>query len=415
MRVLMLTPTPPAPAASSAVALVAWAQLSFLRQRHEITVVTTAGPDPAEWEAVERLRDAGVEVRAHRRVMTTRAAGARRWLRDASRWMVSGDPMYVVWHHEAGVQRALDDLLREGHFDIVHVNDGAMARYSLRTRAPRLLVEIEVRAPRPPDWSRPLRGGIYRGALDELDWHRWRAHQRGVWSAMDRIEVFTERDARVMASLAPAVAPRVRVNAFGMALPAAAVPEREEEGSVLFVGNYMHAPNVDAARWLALEIMPLVRARHPDARLTLVGTDPRGAVRGLAGEGVTVRGWVPDVERAIERAAVVAAPVRIGGGQRMKVLQAMAMGRAVVTTPRGAEGLMIDGGPPPLLVADTAEEIAGAISALLDDRAARHTLGRRARAVAEERHSAEAYGRRIDAGYAALCPSLHPSAGASTR
>ena len=149
--------------------------------------------------------------------------------------------------------------------------------------------------------------------------------------------------------------------------------------------------------------MPLLRARHPGARLHLYGSDPRGALAGVAADDVEVHGWVEDIEPLLARASVIAAPVRIGGGQRMKVLQAMAMGKAVVTTPRGVDGVVgIDGPEPPIAVGRSAEELADLIAALLRDDERRRALGACARASAAAHHDIVAYGRRIEAAYAAL-------------
>jgi polysaccharide biosynthesis protein PslH len=282
------------------------------------------------------------------------------------------------------------------------VNDSAMAGYDLGTRAPKLMVEIEARAPRAIDWTGWLRGNWYRGIMDEVDWHRWPRHQRRVWREFDRIELFTRRDAETVTRLAPELAPRLHVNPFGIELPIAADPSLEEEGTIAFVGTYTHAPNVDAARWLALEVMPHLRARSSDARLELYGSDPRGALADLARADVRVHGWVPSIEPALARAAVIAAPVRVGGGQRMKVLQAMAMAKAIVTTPRGADGIVCDDDAPPLAIADSAESVAARIAELLADPARRHALGARARATAEAHHDARAYGARLEAAYAEM-------------
>jgi glycosyltransferase involved in cell wall biosynthesis len=402
MRILLVTPSPPSPAAPSAVPVVAWAQLRGLSARHTVTVVTLAGPDPRELEALARLREAGFEVHAIERRDTSARDRAARWLRNAARWAALRRPMYVVWHHEPALQRLIETLCREEAFDVVHVNDSAMGQYAYDTRAPRLLVEIEARAPRAIDWTGWLRGNWYRGIMDEADWHFWRAYQRRVWRAFDRIEAFTRRDVETVARLAPEAATRLHVNPFGIELPAAVDPTLEEEGTIAFVGTYTHAPNVDAARWLALEVMPHLRASVPNARLDLYGGDPRGALADLARADVRVHGFVPAIEPAIARAAVIAAPVRLGGGQRMKVLQAMAMTKAVVTTPRGADGIVSDDDAPPLAIAESAESVAARIAELLGDPARRRALGARARATAEAHHSAAAYGARLEAAYTEL-------------
>jgi glycosyltransferase involved in cell wall biosynthesis len=401
MRILLVTPSPPAPSASSAVPVVAWAQLRGLSARHEITVVTIAGPDPSQLDALAQLRAAGFDVRAVERRDSSALARGARWLRNALRWLLLRRPMYVVWHHEPALQRLIDALCAERTFDVVHVNDSAMAGYAFPDDVPRLLVEIEARAPRAVDWAGWMRGSWYRGIMDEADWHWWRRHQRGVWRAFDRIEVFTQRDAETVARIAPTLATRVHVDPFGIELPAVADRSLEEEGNIAFVGTFIHAPNVDAAQWLARDVMPLLRARSAGARLHLYGADPRGVLAELARDDVHVHGWVPEIGAALARAAVIAAPVRVGGGQRMKVLQAMAMAKAIVTTSRGADGIMFDG-EPPLAIADTADTIADRIAELLAAPARRRALGARARATAEAHHDAAAYGARLESGYAAV-------------
>jgi glycosyltransferase involved in cell wall biosynthesis len=115
-----------------------------------------------------------------------------------------------------------------------------------------------------------------------------------------------------------------------------------------------------------------------------------------------VTGPVLAVEPYLEQASVVLAPVRSGGGMRVKVLQAMAMARPVVTTPLGAEGLAGDRSQKPIAVAESAEGIASATAELLASREAREALGRRARAFVAEHHSWSAYLRRLEAIYAEL-------------
>lgn len=416
MRVLLITPSPPQPRARAAVPLVSWAQLEGVREGNHVTLVTTAGPDLAEWQAVQDLRDAGVDVRAHRRADVDVGDRATRWARNAGRWLVTGRPMYTLWHYEPQLQHMIDRLLTHERFDVVHVNDTAAACYNLATDAPKLLVENEVRAPRPVDLVGWTRGNWYRGILDEADWYRWQSYHRRTWRRFDRIEVFTERDASLAKQLSPGTASRIHVNPFGMEMPRAADPLLEEEGTVAFVGGFLHEPNVDAARWLALEIMPRLRARLPSARLRIFGSDPRGSLLGLEGDGVEVSGWAPDIESVVERAAVIVAPVRIGGGQRMKVLHAMGMGKAVVTTPRGVEGLLGENGDePPLLSGSTADEIADLTAQLLRDPVRRHALGVLARATVVKQHDVRAYGLRINAAYAALSEQRRAAPATSAR
>ena len=250
-----------------------------------------------------------------------------------------------------------------------------MGAYTYPTQAPLLFTEHEVRRPRAVNWAAFRHTEPLQWVLKETDWRRWPRYQRMIWGQFDRIQTFSKRDADAIGVIAPDLACRVRVNPFGICLPNLAPSEQQEQGNLLFVGNFTHEPNVDAAVWLGKEIMPLIRERYSGIRLTVVGIYPPPAVRNLASDDILVTGLVPEIEPYFRRAAIVLAPVRIGGGMRMKVLQAMAFGKAVVTTSRGADGLTIDGSQPPLVISDDAQGFAKAVAQLLADEDARLELG----------------------------------------
>jgi glycosyltransferase involved in cell wall biosynthesis len=273
-----------------------------------------------------------------------------------------------------------------------------MAVYDFPADVPRVLTEYEARRPRRLDWRRAWRGGP-NGWFLEADWVRWPRYQARVWRRFDRLQVFSARDAELVRELAPHLASRVRVTPFGIDVPAAPQLEPEEPGTVLFAGNYTHPPNVDAALWLASAIMPRLRMEHAGARLILVGPHAPDAVRACAAEDVEVTGVVPSLGPYLARAAVVAAPVRIGGGMRMKVLHALAVGKPVVTTTRGAYGLHVGGEELPLIVADDGERFAAETAALLADEPRRHALGERARAFIQRHYDADSYGSRVESTY----------------
>jgi O-antigen biosynthesis protein len=203
-----------------------------------------------------------------------------------------------------------------------------------------------------------------------------------------------ERELLAAAGIARAcVLPVVEPEAFGSA------PGWAPRRGVAFLGNYAHAPNVDAAVWLAQAVMPLVWERLPGLPLTLAGADPTRAVRALAGRDVEVTGYVPDPAAALAAARVFAAPLRFGAGVKGKIVYALAHGIPVVTTPVGAEGIFeaADYGP----VASTAAELAAEIVRVHEDRAAWEALAQRGRAVAA-RFTPEAVAAQLDAALAAL-------------
>ena len=398
VKILVATPMPPETQPTNSVPLVTYGQLIGLAARHQVTLVTGAGPDSVDEAGLNRLANLGVDVRVAWRVP---GAGLRRWRwrwRLVSTWLRRTYPFRSLWYWEPELQHLLDRTLQE-RFDVVTAEDNAMGMYRYHTASPKLLTEMEVRRPRAIDWAGRSKASWRQWAFQEADWRRWAPYQQAIWRQFDRIQVFTTRDAAAIGRIAPTLVGRVRVNPFGLDLPPAADPAREDNATIVFVGGFSHWPNVDAALWLAQEIMPRLRQRRPDLRLVLVGSYPPASVQALAAGDVTVTGYVPAVEPYLERAAVVLAPVRVGGGMRMKVLQAMALGKAVVTTPLGVEGLTTEGASPPLALAADADAVAAATADLLADVEKRHALGRSARAFVAQHYSTEAYTRRLEAIY----------------
>ena len=160
-------------------------------------------------------------------------------------------------------------------------------------------------------------------------------------------------------------------------------PEAEEADTVVMSGVMRYAPNVEAALWFAQQVWPLVRAKLPAARFFLVGRDPAAAVQALDGQnGITVTGTVEDPADWIARATVCVAPIRAAAGLQNKLLEAMAMAKAVVATPVANEGIRAPEGEALLLAQDTGP-FAERVLALLGDAAMRQRLGVAARAFVE--------------------------------
>lgn len=384
---------PPRQQAWGAIPLVLYAKIAGLRARHEITVVTLTDESPGEMEAIECLRGLGIEVHALRRAFAT-----SRW-RLAATWCATGWPRRSVWLWEPKMQQLLDGVLSSARFDVINIEDNAMGMYRYGTDAPRVFTEIEVA--RPGELMKAaLRGGPRaRSAIDLIDGFRWPRYQRAVWRRFEKIQVFSPDDREAAVRIAPGLHDRLHVIPYGILPPAASDSSREEPRSVLFVGSFMHPPNVDAVHWLVTDIMPILRKVSPGVRLDVVGDDPRKRLAGLAAPDIHLTGYVPEIEPYMDRAAIVIAPLRLGGGQRMKVLQSMAMGKAVVTTPCGVGGLAVNGCATPVLIANDAAGLAEAAATLLGSPSARRDLGARAREFVLEHHSAFAYGRRMEELY----------------
>ena len=156
--------------------------------------------------------------------------------------------------------------------------------------------------------------------------------------------------------------------------PGAPLPDADSPGAA-FIGHMSFPPNVDGAMWLATRVWPRVLAAVPDAELALVGGQPAAAVRRLASPTIRVTGRLHDVRPELQRARVALAPLRAGGGTRLKVLEALNAGRPVVATPIGAEGLESLAGKG-LVIAEGPAAFAAAVSGLLQDPDLAARLGR---------------------------------------
>ena len=179
-----------------------------------------------------------------------------------------------------------------------------------------------------------------------------------------------------------------------------------EPMDMVFTGSMDWLPNEDGIRWFADEVLPLVRAEEPAATLTVVGRHPPAAIRALAADDANIRvtGTVPDVRPYVERAALFVVPLRIGGGTRLKIFEAMAMERPVVSTAIGAEGLPVTDGQD-IVLADSARDFAAAVVRLLRSPAERQEVGQRGAAKVRAEH---AWDRVADRFMELAAPAVAP-------
>ena len=182
-------------------------------------------------------------------------------------------------------------------------------------------------------------------------------------------------------------------------------PAPDDDGrSIVFAGAMDWYPNADAARFLAFRILPLVRKRVPEARFVIAGRAPEASLRKRLAGVAELTGWVPDIRDVIRRAALCVVPLRIGSGTRLKIVEAAAMQKCVVSTSIGAEGLDFVNGQE-IVLADTPEAFADSIVELLADGARRRAIGAAARKRAVASHGLEAL-RSAVREIPALCGQL---------
>jgi glycosyltransferase involved in cell wall biosynthesis len=236
--------------------------------------------------------------------------------------------------------------------------------------SPRILIEHEPGVETAQEFmDSPFARGRVRPLLDLLAWKRF---EPSIIRKVDTVVVFTERDRKAIRDLGGKT-PIVQIP-FGTEISESSPnPQPLDALSLLFVGNFKHPPNLDAADRLINHIFPRVRAQIPEARLFIIGNHLPASLTHKANENLVVTGYVPDLTPYLNRAAVVVLPLRFGGGMRVKMLEALAAGKAVIASKRAVEGLDVMNGQQ-VILAEEDQEFVDAILDLLRNREKRSAL-----------------------------------------
>ena len=235
---------------------------------------------------------------------------------------------------------------------------------------------------------------LARRTFQEVNWRKLQREEVAAWKWLDGISVTSERDRSLVAGAVPAG--RCVLAPNGVDLESFKPPAGgAEPNTVIFFGAHNYFPNTDGLRFLLTEIWPQIIAARPSARLRVVGPRPPDEVAALAPPSVSIEGRVDDIAAAVGRASVAIAPLRIGGGTRLKVIEAMALARPIVATRIGAEGIDVEGGRD-LLLADAPGDFARAVLRLLANPAEAEALGKNARKRAEESYGWDACARPLE-------------------
>jgi sugar transferase (PEP-CTERM/EpsH1 system associated) len=373
-----------------------WHLMRHLARRNHITCISFA--DPAQ-PAAHR---AGMSEVCAKLVTIDRRESVKEGLRfyaSAARHLLDPVPYAVAQYRSRAYRRAVRAALASGGFDRI-VCDFLVPAINLPERlpCPAVLfthnVEAEIWRRHAETATNPLRKRLYR-----TQWRRMLRFEGRTVARFDRVLAVSDVDRDTLQRLyGNRLAAPVSVVPTGVDTeyftPA---PEDRQSKRIVFTGSMDWLPNADAVTFFCLEILPLIRREEPDVTFTIVGRSPTPAVRRLAEDrGVEVTGRVEDIRPYLAASSVYVVPLRIGGGTRLKIFEAMAAGRAVVSTAIGAEGLPVEHGRH-LLLADAPADFARAVVTLLRDADARATLAREARAIVTERYDWAAAALQLEA------------------
>lgn len=349
-----------------------------------LTFIDKASPDPATTPLANLCGHITT-------VPTPRRSGKER-LRDLLRY---SQPDLARRFYSAAYAQALRVQLAAHPYRLIHIQSLEMAVYLplIREAAPQAKIIYDAY-----NAEYELQRLIY--AVDRrnlarlpaalysfIQWRRLLRFEREVCHAADRVIAVSEADAEALGRLTPGKMPIIVPNGIYTAEYSQSA-QRLELGSaaLLFTGTMNYRPNVDAMLWFVENVLDRVRQAVPEARLFIVGNKPHNRLDGIRRrKDVEITGYVQDVTPFLHGAAVYVAPLRMGSGTRLKLLQAMAARCAIVSTPVGALGLSITNGREMLLAEDPIT-FAQAVIGLLRDPAERAMLGKAAQELAQTRY-----------------------------
>jgi glycosyltransferase involved in cell wall biosynthesis len=309
---------------------------------------------------------------------------------------LSSWPYFLAKCNTPGFRRAIRELVGREQFDLVFC-DFLHTAAPLRqvTALPKVVFEHNVEfSLRKRKWQlekHPLRRLAY-GA----EWKKARRIESDACRSFDHVITVSEDDRQTLekefgVTHSSTIPTGVDTDFFSPS------PERSRPGRLVFVGSMDWDPNEEGVVWFLRAIYPLIRRAIPDASFAIVGRAPSPRLRAIAERqaGLEITGQVPDVRPHLAKAEVVVVPLRVGGGTRIKIPEAMAMAKAVVSTPVGAEGLPFHDGRQLRIVGEP-EQFAGAVIELMNNAPLRNSIANAARDEVVSRYGWEPVVARVE-------------------
>jgi len=364
--------------------------LSRLATRHDLHYMAYGHEDSDSYRMLQRMNMNPLPVSPR----VPPKSGLLFYTRLAAN-LLSRQPYVVTSHYSRAFRKALNDFLRISALDLIICEWSPYAIFVRDIPDVKKLVvahNIEARI-----WQRyyaneknPLKKWYIGKQMAKLG-----QFERAAYKWADGATAVSEVDADEILSYNHHLPVKVVDNGVDLEYfrPDGTEPDKN---SLVYVGTMDWRPNQDAAVYFVEEILPIIAARRPETKISLVGRKPPAHIKALdRHSAVTVTGSVDDIRPYIRHSAVYVVPLRIGGGTRLKILDAMAMGRAIVSTSVGAEGLDVSDGEN-IMLADTPQEFADRVVELLEDDARRRRLGAAGRALVEAHYSWDRLVAKLD-------------------
>ena len=406
MKLLFVTGTLPYPPTDGWKIRV-FALLRGLAQRHAVSVVSFVRRiDDAL--AVERLRDQGIDLHVIRR--DHRYAPSK-----LLQGLVGRTAFPILNYRDDRMTHLLQRILHSDTFDIVQVESIQMAQYCLGLSQTTILDLHNIESLLMRRYARQ-ESNLLKRAYAEVTWRKLAAYERETCGQFSHCLTCSDEERVLLQTRCGIDQVTVIPNGVDMGAHTAADMDVARAGAphgerIVFVGRMDYHANVEGVRWFSRHVWPRIRASRPGAMFQIVGGHPVPAISRLARAGeIEVTGFVRDVRPYVKEASVVVVPLRVGGGTRLKILEALALGKPLVSTTVGAEG--IEAVPDrDLVIADRAEEFADEVVSLLSQPERREALGDAGRRLVQGKYNWEGIVKDLERLYEQCLEMERPSIG----
>ncbi|KON27196.1 hypothetical protein AC481_05555 [miscellaneous Crenarchaeota group archaeon SMTZ-80] len=393
MKILILTPfLPYPPQAGNRLRAFHW--LSYLRKKHQIYLVSFI-ESINENSYLKNLMEYCADI-----ITVLRRPKCGFMYRVMN--LFKKPPYFIVEQFKSStMQESITRLLENNRFDLILVSSLAMLQYVDNVKGINKILDSVDCITRNYSQSWKVNTGFMDRIKSSIDYRKIREYEVSLHTKVDRCIVATSEDREFLECISPGLIVRIIPNGVDSEY-FSPQPVEEDFPSLLFFGDMSYTPNKDAVVYLCLKILPLVKSSFPKLRVYIVGKNNPKINKCIPHEkGVIITGFVEDIRIFLSKASVSVCPMRIGTGIKNKVLEAMAMGKAVVSSSIGKEGIEASNGKD-ILIADSHESFAQRITELLRDKNLREKIGRNARELMEKNHQWEMQAQKIEAVFQEL-------------
>jgi glycosyltransferase involved in cell wall biosynthesis len=388
MNILMISSAFPYPPTRGGTQGRTFNLLKYLSKNHDITLIVQRTADVSD-EEVEKLGNFVSELVVFPRPQDAKT-GITAKLQRLAQFLKTGTPPNVLFGYSQEMQNWIDRAVKSQKFSVITSEHSVNEIYIRSEWQRQIRTVIDVHSSLYQTGKSQLEIGVSSQKLrDRLYLPLLRRYEQKTVQKFSKIVVTTDDDQKQMREFAPKKEIYLIPNAVDLDL----FPYRTEAPAghnLVFIGGLDYWVNIDAACFLAREILPRIQITYPDTTLTLVGANPSLEVQELTKlKGVIVTGRVPSMTTYLHQATVAVIPLRTGFGMKFKTLESMAAGVPVVASDRGLEGLIVEGNNVPLaaLRANSIEEYCTAISSLFESAELREKLSRNARKLIEDNYT----------------------------